>query len=114
WIALSLGEKSEHDLAGFGELNGIAEQVDEDLAEPRRVADDIRRHTGGKPGHQANAFDFRLGAGEFNGLVDHLFEIESGPFQFEMAGLDLRQIENVVDEGEKVRSGAAEDLDVGS
>ena len=35
---------AQHHLAGFGELDRVAEQVEQDLAQPRDVAVDHRRH----------------------------------------------------------------------
>ena len=40
----ALDAHRQHHLAGFGELDGVAEQVEQDLAQPRDVAVDRRRH----------------------------------------------------------------------
>ena len=38
------GRHAQHHLAGFGELDGVAEQVEQDLAQPGDVAVDHGRH----------------------------------------------------------------------
>ncbi len=44
-VGMRLRRHREHDLALLGELHRIAEQVQDDLAQPGHVADDGRRNT---------------------------------------------------------------------
>ena len=45
-VAAGVDRDAQQDLAAMGELDGIAHQVDEDLAEPPGVSDHHVRHVG--------------------------------------------------------------------
>ena len=98
----------EVDLARFGELHGVADQIDQHLAHAERisvkVAVDIRINDG------PELDTLRRGAlGEdFGNAVDQLVEIEVHRLDAQLPGLDLGEIENVVDQREQ-RVGAGAD-----
>jgi hypothetical protein len=84
-----------------GELDGIVDQVGDDLAEPVLVAqyEFGQRRVDVEPQVQA-----LLAGGRGKGmrhLADHLAEIEGQPFELQAAGFDAREIENVVEQEEQ-------------
>ena len=89
-------------LAGGRELDGIADQVDQDLAEPTPVTKHPVRHIGGHLPLQPDALDDGLGLQELALFVQHAVQRERGRVQLQAAGLDLGQVEQVVDQLEQV------------
>ena len=99
------------DLAALGEFDGVAHQVDEDFLQPQGVAHQGRAGQAGvdlQPQRQA------LGGGLFahDALegVDHLAEVEGLVFEGEALGLDLGEVEDVVEQVEQLFGGHV-DLD---
>src|SRR5207302_7985525 len=94
----------EGDLAVLGELAGVAQQVEQDLPQSHRVGVQLARTLGliedklvlvgvrQRPGYSHDLFEQGLEGDGLDGEV-------------ELAGLDLRQIEDAVDEVKKVASG---------
>ena len=105
----SLRERHDH-LPGFGELDGVGEQVHQHLAHARHVADDGVRDV---CLHQTGEFE-PPGGGVQRDEVECLFDaaahVERMAFEFEVAGFDLREVQNVVDEREERVAGRADDL----
>ena len=86
------------DAAGLGELHRVAGEVDEDLAQPVRVADDARRHVRRDEGRDLDALALGSGRKELDHALDHGTEVEGLGQEVEPAGLDLREVEDLVDE----------------
>jgi hypothetical protein len=98
-----LGEVSHRndDFAVLGEFDGVADEIDKHLAEPAGVAaqlgGDIRQDKAGQ-------FDVLVlgGFGEqFQGAFNGFLEVEIDGFENEFAGLNLGEIEHVIDEEEE-------------
>ncbi|MEZ4453347.1 MAG: hypothetical protein R3B09_28040, partial [Nannocystaceae bacterium] len=92
---------ADEDLALARELEGVADQVDERLLEPGRVAVDRHRHLGVDP---IGELDPLLGGGHREDLdrgLDALADAHRHPLDLELAGLDLREVEDVVEEAEE-------------
>ncbi len=91
----------DHHLATLGELERVAEQVGDDLAQAAGIAadgaGDVRAHVA-----QQLHRPLRAAAGQqaCRG-VDEAREVERNRFELEAAALDLRDVENVVDDGEQ-------------
>ena len=89
------------DLAGLGELEGVADEVQEHLGDPPLVAPAGRQV--GRHGHAQR--ELLLGGERLHarrhGLRDLLHGVV-GEGQRELAGLDLGEVEDVVDEAEEV------------
>ena len=64
------------DLAGLGELDGVAEQVGEHLAQAAAVAGDHRRDVGVDPGHQLQALAVRLRREHLARVLDRVAQVE--------------------------------------
>ena len=68
-----------------GELDRVAEQVDEDLAQPVRIADQITRDVRRYGLAQPKTFGGRARLHHFHGTRDHFAQIQIGRFQFDAA-----------------------------
>src|SRR5829696_900920 len=89
------------DAAGLGELHRVAGEVDEDLAQPILVADDARRHLRRDEGRDLDALALGFGRKQLDHALDHGTEVERLGEEFDPAGLDLREVEDLVDEREE-------------
>jgi len=104
-----LAAHGDGDAAAGGELEGVADQVDEDLAQAAAVElGDDRGRRGAQLEHVAAGARERLqGLGD---LARDLLGGEALAPEVELGGLDAREVEDVVDEAEQVLAGA-DDLD---
>ncbi len=106
------GDGADEHFTALGELHGVAEQVEQGLAQPTLVA----AHRGGEVGRVvADNFEV-LVAGRLGGHLDHRFEelvqVEVGLGEADLPGLDLGEVEDVVDDREQGPAGAADRLGV--
>ena len=97
------GDFHAHDhLPGVGELDGVADQVEQDLPQPAGVADQGVGHV---RLHVADQLQPLLvgphGQGP-QGVADRRPQREVGRVQLQLAGLDLGEVEQVVDDAEQV------------
>ena len=103
----------EPDLAALGELHGVVDQVGQDLAEPQRIAAQV---LAGSPGatssQELEALVVRLLRRQRRDGADDVVELEVGGLDVELAGLDLREVEDVVDDGQQRRAGVVDLADV--
>ena len=102
----------ERDLARIGELDGIAQQIQQHLPQPRRIAHQVTGHARIDGAEQFEALFGGTGLYHLDHDLDVLGEGEAGLLQLKLGSLDLGQIEDVVDEVQQVVAGAAEDLDI--
>ena len=96
----------------MGELRGVAQQVEEDLTGLGDVGDH-RAQAGEIRDLQpvAVARDQRMDRG--HGARDHLRHVEALAEDLHLAGLDLRDVEDVVDQAQQVAPGGEDLLEVG-
>ena len=98
------------DLADLGELHGVGEQVDHHLAQAGDVARDA---VGDRRIDQERQLQ-RLAGGGFGDEVERRLDaspqIERRDFQLEATGVDLREVEDVVDDPEQRLAAGADDL----
>ena len=102
----------EHDLATFGELDRVGEQVEQDLAQARDVADD---RAGGPVAEEIREVEVLLGGPARHQVqrgLDALAEVERLGLELEPARLDLGEVEDVVDHGEQRVAALPHDLRV--
>ena len=81
-----------------GELDGIAEEVDEDLFESQWIGDDPSRDAASASGIESKLFLLRLGLHEGADFVDQLTDITACGAQLHLAGFEFGQVEGVVDQ----------------
>src|SRR6516164_3769955 len=89
------------DFAGVGELNGVANEVDQDLGQAAAVTV-ARRQVGRKFKLERELF---VGRQRLQRAADGLGDVLNaviGEFKFELTGLDLREIKHVIDESKQV------------
>ncbi|KAF5058282.1 hypothetical protein DSECCO2_348250 [anaerobic digester metagenome] len=90
------------DRAVMGELDGVAAQVDQNLLEPQRVADQAGREAGQHGDRQFVAVREGPGGQDVPHLVQQRVQIEGSGVQRHLVGLDLGQVQNVVDDAHKM------------
>ena len=101
-------------MAGGGELDAVADQIDQDLAQPARVEPGDRRGAG-----QELAAELELA------LAGARLELEAQPLQkrrdvdvdrrqLELAGIDAAEVEDVVDEREQGLGGFEGAVEIGA
>ena len=100
---------ADNDLSLLSELDGVLREVQQYLPDPQRIADQHARHV---PLHREEDFDpfFPcLDADQIGKILQDVVQIERGLFDLQLAGLDLREVQDVVDDAkERVRG----DLDL--
>ena len=91
-----------------GELHGVAEEVEEHLADPAGIALDHLRHVGrGKATELEALLAGRLGD-EVERVLEDRADVEVHRLERQLAGLDLREVEDVVDDRQQVLGRAAD------
>ena len=94
------------------ELQRIGHQVHQHLAQPPRIAPHDRRHVGVDRARQLQPLGLRALGQEVEAVLDRRRQIELDGFQLEPARLDLREVQDVVDQGEQRLAGLAHRLRV--
>ncbi|MNZ61527.1 hypothetical protein D3C78_796260 [compost metagenome] len=104
-VVFVLDHGAHGDAAFVGELDGIAHQVGQHLLQALRVADQVQR---GVSVDQADQLQVLLvgGRGEDGqGVLDQLAQVERDVLEDQFAGLDLREVEDLVDDAEQAVGG---------
>lgn len=89
-----------HGTAGRRELHGIGHEVQRDLPQRRRIR--IEDEATGNLIDQKHALLFRFQADDAKGVIDRFMQVNLVLVQFELARLDLREVQDGVDEREQV------------
>ncbi len=100
----------EHHFAFFSELQGVVEQVDEDLPQAGHVTHDCFRYAFLEHQRQLDPLGCRNRGQQVQGGLQALAQVEGRRFQLHLAGLDLGEVQDVVDDGEQPIAAAADDL----
>ena len=95
--AISHGDRHT---AGVGELDAVADQIDQHLAQPDRV-DQHHRRRRVDVGGDVDPLAMGAGSDQFDDVLDERFQPSRLGMQFEPTGLDAREIQHVVDQAEK-------------
>ena len=95
------GRRFDDDLTALGELHRVAGKVHQHLPEAQRIADEGGGHVGGDGEHEFQPLFARLVTDDGNQVVEHFIEFEFHRLQLELAGLDLGEVQDVVDDGEQ-------------
>ena len=88
----------DRDAAALGELDRVAGEVEQHLAQSRRVADDARRQALVDIAADFEPLGLGARAEQLDRLLDEGRERERPRRQIEPAGLDLGEIENLLDQ----------------
>ena len=86
------------DAAALGEFDGVAGEIDEDLAQTRGIADEKERDPGCHMGRDLDALLLGAGAEQFNDALDHGLDLEGLRLERHLAGFDAREIEHFLDQ----------------
>jgi len=105
------GRTIDLDVALVRELDRVAHQVHHDLAQPAGVAAQHGRCIGAID-DELDTLGGGLQRHHRHGLVHDAAQVELHALELELPGLDLRQVEHVVDEREQRPGAAADDVDV--
>jgi hypothetical protein len=99
-LAQHLGAQA--DLAALGEFDGVGQEVEQDLLDAHRIAAHRFRH--GRVEFAADGQLLGLGAlGDLlAGIEAELVQRKVGVLEQQLVGLDLGDVENVVDDGQQV------------
>ena len=96
------------DMALFSELHRVADQVGKHLAQAPGIADKAGRQEHVEIDHEIDALFPRPGLEEHRHLMDRAFEIKGFGAQRQALCLDLRIIQNIVDDDQKRLTGRAD------
>ena len=99
------GFAGESDSALLGELDGVGTEVDENLLDSQRVADQVEWHVVGQRQREFQALVGRLVGQQHGDLRQQFFDIELDVFKRELSRFDLGKIQDVIDEGKQVLAG---------
>jgi hypothetical protein len=94
------------------ELDGVADQVDEDLPQSGHVTDNDPRDAVVDHVGQVEVRFGSLGRQQVQGFLDAGVKVEGVLLQFQLARLDFGEVEYVINDGEQGVSAAAGGLDV--
>ena len=100
-IAHALGADGQDDLARFGELDRVAQQVQQDLAQPRHVA---QQHGGQLTLEHIGQLELLLGrpaADQIERRLDAVAQVKGLGLKIHASGLDLGEVEDVIDDGQQ-------------
>ena len=82
----------------MGELDGVAQQVGQYLLEAQGIATQAERHVTVDQADQLNLFLVRRRCQHGQGFLDQIAQVERQVVEHQLARLDLREVENLVDD----------------
>src|SRR6516225_1498630 len=100
-VTLASSLNVQHHFAFVGKLDGITDKVDDDLSETNRVAKDAIRQIDLNVAPQLQFFLVSPRGKQTHCVFESVTEIEVSLVEFELPCLDLREIEQVIDQREQ-------------
>ena len=97
-VRLRVRLDDDRDAAKLGELDGVAGEIEQHLAQPRRIADHARRQALVDIAADFEALGLGARPEQFDGLFDEGGERKWPRLEIEPAGFDLGEIEHFLDE----------------
>ncbi len=107
------GRRRDRGAAAFGELHRIAGEIEQHLAQPRRIADHAAGQALVDRTRDLDALRLRARAEQLDDVLDQRAEREGPRLEVEPARLDLGEIENILDQREQRVAGGLHRLGVG-
>ena len=89
------------DLAAIREFHRVADEIHHDLTKTCDIAEDIHGHAVFDLIDEINLLLARFRAEQIESFLDAVAEIHGLMFELQLAGFDLREVENVVDDREQ-------------
>ena len=111
--AAGLGHRQHHP-ARVGELDGVAEQVEQDLANATGIGRNHLRHVARDMAAHADALGECLGGHQLDDIVGDLARRHGLRLGVETAGLDLRVVEQILDQREQRACRGGNRTDIGA
>ena len=99
-------------VAGRRKLDGVAEQVDEDLLDAQGVTHEAARHLRCQVDAQLQPLFLDMADEQVVDVVEQHGQLEIQLFDAQLAGLDAREVEDVVDDAEQMVGRPADLADV--
>ena len=97
----ALDADPDDDLALLGELDGVADEVQQHLTQPPGIAEHHVGHVGRDVAGELEPFSAGAQRQQLGRVAHGLAQVELDALQIEPPGLDLREVEDVVDDGEQ-------------
>ena len=88
----------DDDLALLGELDRVADEIEQHLPQPARIADERRRHAGLNSARKLEPLFVRARRQQPDGILDRAADVERHMFEREPARFDLGEVEDLVDQ----------------
>ena len=92
---------ADFDFAALGELHRVAEQVDDHLPQSLAIAAHRDVELRGQVADQLQPLDVRALGQDLDRILDDIAQVVGRLVELELAGLNLREIEDVVDDAEQ-------------
>ena len=102
----------DEDFAVVGEFDGVSDQVDDDLPQAIGIADHRAGHVGAGVMNEFQALLGGVAGADLQGIADDLADVELDFFQLQAARLDLREVENVVEQMQQRIGGLLDDIEI--
>ena len=101
---------ADHHFALFSKLDRIIDQIDQNLAQAGDIPHNRSWHVGAGLDREIKLLLIGAGRKQLNGALQAFAQIKSDHLQVQLAGFDLREIEDVIDNGKKRIPAEADDL----
>ena len=85
-----------------GKLDGVAELIEENLADAARISLEVSGHVLADDAADLNTLLLGLEPNQFDGLLNGCAQVKIDHLKIQLPCIDLREIENIVDDGEEV------------
>jgi hypothetical protein len=91
----------DDDLALIGELEGVDDEVGQDLAKTARVPAESVGHISFNEGYQFDVFGLGAVGEDFDGGIERVAQVKIEVFEVEFTGFEFGEVEDIVDDGEQ-------------
>ena len=100
-VGILFEDRAHHHFALVGKLDCVVDQIDQDLSQPQRIANQVRRNVVLLGDQKLQVLLLRLLVDDRRKIRQHIFHPEVGLLDIQLAGLDLGEVEDVVDDAEQ-------------
>ena len=90
-----------HNLSRLRELDRVANQIEQNLTQPRRIAAQSGRNVRGNLARELQPLGMSAGRQRAQRVVDRVAQIEVNRVDVELARFDLGEVEDVIDDVEQ-------------
>ena len=111
-VCLRLGYDGHHHFAVFRELDGVPDEIRDDLAKAVGVAHQGVRHVGTDVIGQFQSLQLCPRRQQLERRGEAVAQVERDDIDGELAGLDLREVEDVVDDGQQRLGGRLDHVQI--